>query len=548
MASHLSRYREIAIVLTRNGLRALALQAGLGRWLPAESETAVAGDDDALPELLVSAFEELGTAFVKLGQLISMRPDIFPEAYCTAFSRLTDDTNPIPFDELAEVVHEDLGATVDELFESFDRTPLASASIGQVYAARLRDGRKAVVKIRKPGVVEEVNIDLEILHNLARRTTRSSDMLVDIDFPSVVEEFSDALRAELDYLVEARACEEIGENFKDVDDVHVPWIDWETTTSRVMTMEGLTGIRIDDVDALDEVGIDRSDLAYRAAEIFIRMIFEDGVFHADPHAGNLFVERDGTIGIFDFGSVGRISEDLRRRFASMMMAFVEGDTDGLASSLLRIAPPRGPLDRRLLRSDVARITERMDGQTLAEIDIDRLASQIFSIVRTHRLSLPPNVVQLFRMLMIADGLGRTIHPDFDINEALTPYANRLVEEKLDPKWLAERLRAAAMTAAEFSTELPSYIRTIMEQIERGGVDINIRASEIEPLVERMERTGDRMVAALIVAAMITGGTNLLAAYKDSLGRFIGPIAAAGGAALTGGSAYIAWSSRPRRLR
>lgn len=549
MVGHLQRYREIARVLTRNGLYATAVQAGLGRWLPRAAEDFDRdGDQDVRPELLVSSFDELGTTFVKLGQLISTRPDVFPEAYCTAFATLTDSGSPVPFEEIAAVVHQDLGSTVDELYAWFDRAPLATASIGQAHRARLYDGRDVVVKVRKPGVVEQVQVDLEILDNLAARLTRNSRLFSDLDLAGLVDEFARSLRAELDYLTEARACEEIGENFRGAPGVHVPWIAWETTTSRVLTMEELSGARIDDVPALDAAGIDRPDLAHRAVGVLIEMVFEDGVFHADPHAGNLFVEADGTIGLIDFGMVGRIMPTMRNQFARMVMALVQQDTDALVTALLEIAPPRGSLDRRRLRSEVARVTGWLDGRALSDIRIDQVVDQIFTIVRHHRLSLPPEVVQLFRMLIIADGLGRRVHPGFDITTVLHPYARHLIEERLSPREMAGRVRTAAMAAAELGLDLPGYARHLLERIDGGGVDVNVRAGELEPLVGRMERTGDRIVAALVVAAMINGGTNVLVAYKDRLGRLAGPLVAAGGAALTGGSAYLAWTGRPRGLR
>ena len=496
----------------------------------------------------MDTFEELGTTFIKLGQLISTRPDIFPAAYCQAFAKLTDSTSPVPFEQMATVVHDDFGTTVEQLFAWFDPVPLATASIGQAHRARLHDGRSVVVKIRKPGVVQEVHNDLEILKNLAGHLSRNSQLLSDMDFAGLVEEFSRSLRAELDYLTEARACEEIGDHFRGAPGVHIPWVDWETTTSRVLTMEELSGIRIDDVDALDAAGVDRPDLARRAVEVLIRMVFEDGVFHADPHAGNLFVERDGTIGLIDFGMVGRISPEMRGQFARMVMALVRQDTDGLVRILLEIAPPRGALDRRRMRSEVARITSWLDGRALADIHLDRVANQIFTVVRHHRLSLPPEVVQLFRMLIIVDGLGLKIDPGFDITTVLHPYARRLIEEQLSPRQMAARLRDATLTAAQLGVDLPSYARQLLDRIDGGGVDVTIRTAEIEPLVGRMERTGDRVVAALVVAAMITGGTNVLVAYRDRLGRFAGPLVAGGGAALTAGSAYLAWTGRPRHIR
>ena len=368
MALHLQRYREIAHVMARNGLRATAVQAGLSRWLPLEEgEPHLGIDAEARPELFVRTFEELGVTFVKLGQLISARPDVFPEAYCAAFARLTDSTTAVPFEAVARTVEEDLGADVDTLFAWFDRAPLATASIGQAHRARLHDGRAVVVKVRKPGVVEQVQADLEILRTLAATWSRASRTFADLDVPAMVDEFDRSLRAELDYVVEARACEEIAAGFRDTPGVRFPWIEWDLTTSRVLTMQELSGLRVDDLAGLDAAGIDREELAYRAADVLLAMVFEHGVFHADPHAGNLFIEPDGTVGFIDFGSVGRISPSLRRRFAGLAMALARQDTDGLVRALLDIAPPRGPVDRRRLRLEVARIVGRLEGRELAGV-------------------------------------------------------------------------------------------------------------------------------------------------------------------------------------
>lgn len=549
MAGHLQRYREIAHVLTRNGLYDTAVHAGLGRWLPAlGNDIHPSGDHDVRPELLVRTFEELGTTFIKLGQLVSSRPDVFPQVYCDAFAKLTDAATPVPFEELGTVVHQDFGVGVEELYADFDPSPVATASIGQAHRARLHDGRSVVVKIRKPGVVEQVRDDLDILRNLAGHLARNSRVLSDLDLVGLVEEFSRSLRAELDYLTEARAIDEFAGNLREVAGVHVPWVDWATTTSRVLTMEELSGTRIDDVQGLDRIGIDRPELAHRAVSVLMRMVFEDGVFHADPHAGNLFVEADGTIGIIDFGMVGRVNPTLRRQFARMVVALYRQDTESMVSALLQIAPPRSTLDRRALRREVGRITGWLDGRALADIQVDVVANQIFAVVRHHRLALPPEVVQLFRMLVIVDGLGRRVDPGFDLTEALFPFARRLIEERLGARQVAARVRDATLSAAELGLDLPAYARSLMERVEDGGVDVTIRAGELDPLVERLERTGDRMVAALVVAAMITGGTNVVVAYKDRLGPLVGPLVAGGGLALTAGSAYLAWTGRPRAIR
>ncbi|MGC5049549.1 ABC1 kinase family protein [Micrococcus porci] len=547
MALHLQRYREIAHVMARNGLDATARLAGLGRWLAPQDPAARRPlDAEARPELLVRTFEELGTTFVKLGQLISTRPDLFPESYCTAFARLTDRATPVPYAAIARTVEEDFGAPVDELFAEFDRTPLATASVGQVHGAVLHDGRDVVVKVRKPGVVEAVTADLEILRTLTGRLVRASRTLADMDVAGMVDQFDRSLRAELDFVVEARACEEIAAGFTGTPGVRFPWIAWELTSARVLTMERMAGMRVDDLPALEAAGIDREELAYRAADVLLRMVFQHGVFHADPHAGNVFIEPDGTIGFIDFGSVGRIGPGVRERISGLAMALARQDVDGLVRALLEIAPPRGPVDRRRLRSEVGRIVARVDGRDLQDIKMPQLVSEVFAIVRRHRLSLPPELVQVFRMVLIVDGLGRRLDPGFDYTRVLDPFVRRMVMDQLDPRRLARRLRRATITTADIGLELPQYLRTLMERIEDGGIDVNVRTSELEPLVTRVERTGDRVVAALVVAAMITGGTNVLVAYKDRLGPFAGPLVAAGGAALTSGSAYLAWISRPRR--
>lgn len=549
MPSPLHRYREIAAVLARNGLYFTAVEAGLGRWLPATDRPLHREELAAVrPELIVDVFEELGTTFVKLGQLISTRPDLFPERYCAAFARLTDRTTPVPFEAIEATVREDFGQSVEELYDWFDPEPLAAASIGQAHRARLHDGRAVVVKVRKPGVLEEVQRDLQIMRTLARSLSRAFTTLAELDLAGMVDQFDQSLRAELDYLVEARACEEIAENRQDTPGVRFPWIDWETTSSRVLTMQELSGLRIDDVAALDAARINRAEVAYGAADVLLAMVFEDGVFHADPHAGNLFVEPDGTIGVIDFGAVGRIGPALRAQFGGVALALVRGDTDALTSALLEIAPPRGALDRRRLRSDVGRLTSRLVGRELSEIRVDQMLQQLLGIIRRHRLALPPELVQLFRMLIIVDGLGKKIHPEFDYTAVLHPFTLRLLGERLDPRRMAGRVGRATLAAVELGVDLPGIARRLVDRIEEGGVDVNVRTGELEPLVMRVERTGDRVVAAMVVAAMITGGTNVLVAYTDRLGRFAGPVVAAGGAALTGGSAYLAWISRPRSLR
>ncbi len=541
-------------MLSRNGLYATAYQSGLGRWLPTLGHGYVnpREGDDIRPEILVQTIRELGTTFVKLGQALSMRRDLLPDAYCDALGTLTDSEPPIPVAELRAVVRADLGADVNELFAYFDEVPMATASIGQVHAARLHDGQEVVVKIRKPGVVDRVNQDLEILANIVRHLERNSRFFADVGAGGLVEEFSRSLRAEMDYGIEARACEEFGEFFHGDPRIHIPRIHWDTSSTRVLTMELMTGIRINDVAALDRAGIDRHSLAIRSCEMLLRMVFEMGRFHADPHSGNLFVEPDGTIGVIDFGMIGTMTPTMARQFSTIIVGMYRNDPNVVAEALVTLAPPHGVLDRAALRREVAGLLTAMQGN-LADVSVVDVAGRLLQIVRHHRLALPSDIVLLVRMLTIVDGLGRQLDPTFQLTDVLNPYAERLLLQQLDPRSWAGRAREATLDAVLFSTELPSYARRLLDRLDKDGIDVNVKPEEFGPLVGRAEGMVDRLVLGLVVSAMIGGGSNILVANTDRLGRFAGPVLGGLWAIMGMTGAYLAWTGRPwsrrkRRMR
>lgn len=545
--SHRQRYREIARVLSRNGMYATAAQAGLARWLPASGSGRVdpRHDDDIRPEILAQTFHELGTTFIKLGQMLAMRRDLLPAEYVEALGTLVDDVPPVPVAELETVVEEDLGRPVGEVFARFDPVPLASASIGQVHTAALPDGREVVVKIRKPGVVEQVERDLEILADLSAHLARNSRRVRDLGLNDLVAEFSRSLRAELTYPTEAHALEDFREFFFDDERVLVPWVHWETSGPRVLTMQRLGGLHVDDVAGLDAAGIDRPRLARECADLLLRTVFEKGDFHADPHAGNLFVQPDGALGVIDFGMVGHLGEDLRRHLVTLVLGVYLHDDGLVADALIALAPPQGELDRRRLQRDAARVVATLRRQALADVSFGEVAARLLDMVHSHRLALPGDVVLLLRMLTITDGLGRTLDPTFHLTHALDPYARRLLLDSLTPEEVADRLRGQALAALRLGRELPGHLRRLLERLESGSVDVHVRAAELDPLLARVERMSDRIVAGMLEAALIGGGARMLAANKDDLGPWGRPVLYGGSAALGLMAAYLAWTGRPR---
>lgn len=503
--SSVGRYRQIATVLVRHGLGSLAAGFGLGRWVPVRHRIDAPGTAPLTSTAvhLRLALEELGPAFIKLGQLLSTRPDLLPPAYVTELSKLQDAAAPVAPDAILAVVEDELGAPAAEVFRSFDPVPVASASIGQAHAAILRDGTSVIVKVRRPGVAEQVDSDLKILLSLARQAARRWQVAEDYNVVNITNQFARALRAELDYAEEGRNADRFREMFEDSDNVHIPKVFWESSTSRVLTLERLDGVKVDDIPGLDRIGIDREQIVRRAVDGIAQMVFVAGFFHADPHPGNLFIERDGRIGLIDFGMVGTIDARLRARLTSLFIALARADPDRITYALTRVCTVRRPVNRNNLRVDLADFVTLYEGRALGQLDMGRLAGQLLAILRRHRLQLQAEIAMLARMLVMVQSLGSRLDPSFNLLEALEPYAARLAASRYSPTAMAERAARAGLETAALTEELPEKIRHLFDILDTSGVEVHLRAAELDPLIARLERIGNRLVVGIIVAAAIS---------------------------------------------
>ena len=368
---HLHRYRQIAEALTRRGLGWLHSATGLERFLPFrhQPQDAAALVKTTPPEHLRLALEELGPTFIKLVQFLSTRADLLPPEYQTELAKLQDDAPPFAAAIALDTIAAELGAAVSELFAQFDSQPLAAASIGQAHAATLHDGTEVVLKVRRPGVVEQVEEDWEILLNLAATMSRHWEFAAAYDVVGLAQEFAQTLRTELNYLQEARNAERFAANFADDPKVHIPRVYWDLTTSRVLTLERIRGTKISELSALDEGGIKRQELAARGTEVILHMIFADGFFHADLHPGNFFIEPDGRFGLIDFGMVGTLDDRDQEHLAQLVLALLNADYEQLVDALLAMDVTQERVERRPLRRDLQYLIEPYVGQPLSEIDL-----------------------------------------------------------------------------------------------------------------------------------------------------------------------------------
>ena len=503
---HLNRSRQIAGVLLSHG------------WGFLRNEQRAAHDPEGIgastrPLHLRQALEELGTTFIKLGQILSTRADLLPPEYLAQLTKLQDSAPPVAFEDIQQTLVTELGKPIEQIFAQFDPIPLAAASIGQAHAATLWNGTEVVVKVRRPGVVEQVNEDLEILKELAATASRHWQFADQYDLCGLVDEFSQTLRLELDYIREGHNAERFAANFAADSHIHIPRVFWEATTARVLTLERIHGIKINDLKALDEQGTDRRWLADYATNVVLKMVCEDGFFHADPHPGNFFIESNGTIGLIDFGMVGVLDEQTQDLLAELLIAINHQDADRLVDVFLDLGVTHKRIDRSAVRHDIERMLSTYWGLPLGELKVAALLNDVYSVMRRHHLHLPSNLALLLKTVIMVEGLGVNIDPDFRFTKSLTPYTEGLVLRQYSPfRWIRS-FRRTSLDLAKFGAQMPQHLRRIVTAAEDGNLQFGMRPEGFDPLVDRLERIVNRIVLGVLAAAFINGLAVLVSVYR-----------------------------------
>ncbi|WP_137802705.1 AarF/ABC1/UbiB kinase family protein [Kocuria sp. 2SI] len=549
MLSRRERLFQILEVLSQHGFGFVL--AGLKPEWRAPLERVRLVDPDKLrpqPVHLRLALEELGPTFVKLGQLASTRPDLLPQEYARELARLQDSSPPIPPDRIRELLEQEPDTAAEEILRHIDPVPLATGSIGQAHTA-VYDGMDVVVKIRRPGIVDTVNRDLEVLRELAVLITRYWPGVGDQDLTGLVDQFAASMRDELDYLAEARSTERMRELFAGHPSLIVPAVVWQATSSRVLTTERISGMKITDHTALDAAGVDRHQLAVTATEILCQMIFVHGFFHADPHPGNLFIHSDGSIAMIDFGMVGSLSEEFRDALVTMLVGVSQGNARRATTGLLKLTD-RAPenLDRAALDRDVESMIRSYADRPLAEVRMAALLSDLVACLRRHRLRLPRDSALFLRMVITAESIGKGLDPDFDLISVIRPFARQFVLRRVSPEALLHRVRGLVEEAVQLGQDSPDVIRRIMSVLENGGFDVHLRADELEPLLNRGERIGHQVIAGAVIAATINGMSHVVASEPQRYGPFHVPLLIGGTGTVGVLSAYLAASTATPRVR
>ena len=448
------------------------------------------------------ALTELGTTFIKLGQILSTRPDLVGPEFTTELAKLQADTPADPADQVCQMIESELGAAPDELFLEFHTEAMASASIGQVHAAKLQDGTDVVVKVQHANIEDKIRSDLDIMRQLAELAEHYSEQARQYRPVDTMEEFSQTLLNELDFTRERRNLERFTTNFEKEPDVVIPEPYGQLSSTRVLTMDRLDGTSLANADKLRASGHDLDQIARRGADIFLEMIFRDGFYHADPHPGNLFVVGDSSIGLLDCGMVGRIDDRLREQFEDLLMAAVDKDTVGLTDSICQLGSVPRELDTDQLRSDVGDFLAEYGTQTLDEFDLGGALNQMMAIIRRFNIILPSRVSLLIKVLVMLEGTARELSPTFNLVEILQPYQSKIMRRRLDPKRLWSKFYRNISDWNRLLEMAPRELADILTQIKRGRFDVHLEHRKLDPVI-------NRMVMGVLTAALFLGSSLIL---------------------------------------
>ncbi len=506
------RLRQIINVFIKHGFGRFVEQLNLQRYIPFRKRLRTFGVPTPPPrhltdaERLRMAFEELGPSFIKLAQLLASRPDLITEDYASEFRKLQDEVPPFPADVARAIFVEETGVPVDDVFRVFNDVPIAAASIAQVHRGELRDGTEVVAKIQRPHIRETIEEDIRIFRIIARLMLRYIPEAAFFNPEAVVDEFARTIRKEMDFVEEGRNICRFRRNFADDPDVLIPGTFAELMSERVIVMEYIEGVRIDDIKAIEARGHDRRRLADAGVSAYFKQILEHGFFHADPHPGNILVTPAGTIAFLDFGQVGRVSDALKESIASLLMALLKKDFDRIIDEYIEmgIVPHEVNLEefRREFLRDLSDFMEPLYGLTLKELDFASYLNTLTSLALKHRLKLPPEILMVNKTMLVLEGLGSRLDPNFDFIQAAEPYAAKLMRDRFDPKRLCDRTRKNIDDLGDFVVMFPKQVRQLVQKMLRDDFAMRLRHEGLDRFIRDFDRSSNRIAFSMIVAALL----------------------------------------------
>lgn len=490
------------MALGRHGFGYMAEEIGLARlvavplgWIH-KSEPEIL----TLGERIRLVMEELGPTFVKLGQLASTRSDLLPGPIIDELVKLQDQVPPFPASEALAIMEQEFGMPVSELLSEFDEEPLAAASIGQVHKGVLVTGEPVAIKIQRPGVVPQVERDLDILKQLTAIAQKHWAWVTRYQIPQMVEEFSRSITAELDYSIEGRNMEKIRRQFAEDEDVYIPEVYWHCSTSKVLTMDFVDGIHLNRIADLKRNGFDTGEIAERLVNAMLRQIFSGGVFHADPHPGNLLALPDGRLVFIDFGMVGRVNSEMRDHLSSLVISLMRRSNEGMLRAILRMGLLEDNADLDMLRRDLQRLHDRYYDIPFSEISIGEALTDLFATAQRHHIILPPDLLLLGKALLTVEGVAISLDPQLSILDLAEPFGKKLLFEKFEARRLGKRFVGGVFDLADALTGLPKEVNRLLTLLGKGKLKLEMSVPETEHILKKLDQIGNRLSFSIVLLA------------------------------------------------
>lgn len=521
---HINRYREIAAALISQGFYYIVEEMGLGEKVPYYRRSrpgSLNKNPKGIGERIRLVLQQLGPTYIKLGQIASTRPDIFPPEVITELEKLQDKVPPFSYTEVREIIRQELGAELEEVYLEFSQEPLAAASIGQVHQAVLKAGEKVAVKIQRPGIAADISTDLEILYELASLAESRFSWIESYQPVNMVEEFSKSLQNELDYTFEARNAERIAKQFINSTAIYIPKVYWTHSTKKVLTAEYIDGIKISEKEKLEQQGYHLSRLADQFTRSIFQQIFIAGFFHGDPHPGNVVVLPGEVIAFMDFGMVGRLNEELKYNLASLVIALMRQNPEELVKSIFRMGIVPEQVNRLSLRDDIAILQEKYYGVPLSKVSLGEAVNNIFAITLKYKIKMPADFVLVGKTLLTLEGVIENLDPNLSILDIAEPFGQKLLKDRLHPKDVAKRLWRNINSFGEALGSLPDSVKELSTVARRGRLRLDISIAELKPILDNQDRISNQLsfciillsfsiiMASIIVSLTIAGRSSLL---------------------------------------
>lgn len=518
---NVQRLRQILGVLAKHGFVDVVDRMNLGKFLP--SRLAAFAESQAelsAPQRLRESFEELGPTFVKLGQLLSTRSDLIPPNFIEEFTKLQDNVQPLPFSVVKNVIEAELKKPLGQVFPVFSEVPLAAASIGQVHEAQLPNGERVVVKVQRPEIPKIIETDISLLAFLAGLLERYVPETRVVSPRIFVDEFFKTLSYELDFVVEANNMAKMAENMKAFPDIVIPRVHKNMSTQRVLTLEKLEGIRVNDLRALDAAGIDRKRVVELGARAFFKSVMIDGLFHGDLHGGNLFILPGNRLGIIDFGIVGRISQKSRDQLATMVMSLITEDYENLCYQYAELGSAASSIDFDGFQREVRNTLSPYIGLSLSDLNIGKVLIEATQIAARYDIKVPGDWMIVFKAILTLEGMGRLLDPEFDLIAHGEQMVRELVKEQYSPQRLSKEFLWVAKDLAALLQVLPRQIRWMFRKFNSNDFAFEIKSPELKELRGQLDLNGKRQAMSVLIAGLlIAGSIGLQSQMEDRFGEY-----------------------------